>query len=108
MNICVNLLPVILQEGELNAMSVQFQTALKNFNPSIAIKRQSGGQTEQGNEMEWFEYKGYQLDGQSYNRVYLIKMRKYVMHGIFSCMPKDENDWENIVEKIFAAVEEEL
>ncbi|MDR1550300.1 MAG: hypothetical protein LBT06_17180 [Hungatella sp.] len=107
-NICVNLLPVILQEGELHIMSLQFQTALKNFNPSIVIKGQSDGQTEQGNEMEWFEYKGYQLDGQSYNRVYLIKMRKYVMHGVFSCMPEDENNWENIVEKIFAAVEEEL
>ena len=107
-NICVNLLPVVLEEGQINTMSLQFQTALKNFNPSIVIKRQSEGRTEQGNELEWFDYKGYQLDGQSYNRVYLIKMRKYVMHGMFSCMQKAENDWENIVEKFFEAVEEEL
>ena len=107
-NIGFNLLPVILKEKETELMSAQFQNGLKSVNPSIIIKNQTNMKTEQGNEMSWFEYKGFHLDGQSYNRVYLIRLRKNVLHGMFSCNAKDKNDWIEIIEKIFFAVQEEL
>lgn len=107
-NIGFNLIPLVLKEKETELMSVQFQNGLKNVNPSIIIKNQTNIKTVQGNEMSWFEYKGFQLDGQSYNRVYLIRLRKNVLHGIFSCNIKDKNNWIQIIEKIFLAVWEEL
>ena len=107
-NICFNSLPVVLVDEEIRSMSVQFQNALQNMNPSITIKNQTDTNTEQGNEMSWFEYKGYHLDGQSYNRCYLISLRKTVLHGTFSCKLKDKDHWLDIVNKIFLAVEEIL
>lgn len=107
-NIGFNLLPVILKEKETELMSAQFQNGLKSVNPSIIIKNQTNMKTEQGNEMSWFEYKGFHLDGQSYNRVYLICLGKNVLHGMFSCNVKDRDDWIEIIEKIFLSVEEEL
>lgn len=107
-NIGFNLLPVILQEKETELMSNQFQNGLKSMNPSIIIKNQTNINTVQGNEMSWFEYKGFHLDGQSYNRVYLIRLRKNVLHGMFSCDVKDKSNWIGIIEKIFMAVQEEL
>ncbi len=107
-NIGFNLLPVILKEKETELMSAQFQNGLKSVNPSIIIKNQTNMKTEQGNEMSWFEYKGFHLDGQSYNRVYLIRLGKNVLHGMFSCNVKDRDDWIEIIEKIFLSVEEEL
>lgn len=107
-NLSFNQLPVLLKEGEIAIMSGQFQNALENINPSIIIKNQTDIKTEQGNEMSWFEYKGYQLDGQSYNRVYLIRLRKTVLHGTFSCKLKDKDSWIEIVDKIFIAVEEDI
>ena len=107
-NIGFNLIPEIFKEKEIELMSVQFQNGLKNVNPSIIIKNQTNIKTEQGNEMSWFEYKGFHLDGQSYNRVYLIRLGKNVLHGMFSCNVKDRDDWIEIIEKIFLSVEEEL
>lgn len=40
----------------------QFQTALKNMNPSIRTKNQVDTKTSQGNEMSYFDYMGYHLD----------------------------------------------
>lgn len=105
-NFCFNLLPV--QDGNIKAMSMQFQNILQNTNPSIMIKNQTNTNTEQGNEMNWFEYKGFLLDGQSYNRVYLVRMRKSVIHSIFNCQSKDRENWESIVDKVFMKIEEEV
>ena len=90
-------------------MSSQFQNALQNVNPSIKIKNiTSDIFTNQGNEMSWFEYKGYALDGQNYNRMYIVRMRKTVLHGIFNCPMRVKEQWSGIVEKCFLSVEEEM
>nr|WP_289707069.1 hypothetical protein [Enterocloster clostridioformis] len=107
-NICFNILPIILEDGGTNMMSSQFRNALKNINPAIIIQNQVQTVTNQGNEMSWFEFKGYTLDGQSYNRIYLIKMHKVTLHGIFNCPIKIQNQWQHIISKIFLSVEEDL
>ena len=107
-NICFNILPFLLKDGELMDMSRQFQNALHNINPSVIVRKQTDTATTQGNEMTWFEYKGYQLDGQSYNRVYLIRLRKTTLHAVFCCREQDQNDWKEIVEQISLALEEEI
>lgn len=108
-NFCFNILPVLLREGDTAAMSSQFQNALRNVNPAIRIKNQvDGAATDQGNEMSWFEFKGFALDGQFYNRVYVVRMRKAVLHGVFNCPMQVKEQWEGIVEQCFLSVEEEV
>ena len=58
--------------------------------------------------MSWFEFKGNSLDGQSFNRMYFIRMHKIVLHGVFTCMAREKDKWDRIVTQIFDAVEEEL
>ena len=88
-------------------MSRQFQNALRNVNPSIRIsERVDNMATDKGSEMSWFGFKGYALDGQNYNRMYIIRMRKTVLHGIFNCPPRVKDQWEGIVEQCFQSVEE--
>lgn len=105
-NIGFNLLPAALQGGELICISSQFQNALRNMNPSVVIKNQTECETDSGNEMVWFEYQGYHLDGQSYNRIYFIRMRKFMLQGMFSCQLKDQHKWREIVGRIFLAAYE--
>lgn len=106
-NFCFNILPETLEEGDTKTMSSQFQNALHNVNPSIRIKeRVNNTATAKGNEMSWFDFKGYALDGQTYNRMYIIRMRKNVLHGIFNCPPRVKEEWESIVEQCFNSVEE--
>ena len=108
-NFGFNILPVLLEEGDTKAMSSQFQNAIHNVNPSIRIKNQTSGvTTEQGNEMSWFDFKGYTLDELNYNRMYLVRMRKTVLHGIFNCSMRVKEQWEMIVEKCFLSIEEEI
>ncbi len=106
-NFGFNVLPVRLEEGDTKAMSIQFQEALRNINPSIRIsERVDNTATETGSEMSWFGFKGYVLDGQNYNRMYIIRLAKTVLHGIFNCPPRVRDQWEDIVDQCFQSVEE--
>jgi len=107
-NISFKVLDILLKNGEIMELSSQFQNALRNINPVITIKNNMNTKTVQNNEMNWFDYKGFNLDGQSYNRVYLIRLRKTVLQGVFSCNIKDKNNWMKIIDKMFSAVEEYL
>lgn len=108
-NFAFNILPVVLEDGDTKVMSRQFQNALSNVNPSIKIKNKTNDvTTNQGNEMSWFDFKGYTLDGQNYNRMYVVKMKKTVLHGIFNCPMQFKEEWESIVEQCFQSVEEIL
>lgn len=107
-NLAFNLLPEVLEEGGTQIMSNQFQRGLKNLNPAIKIQNQGSEKTCQGNEMSWFDFKGFNLDGQNFTRMYLIRMRKMILHGVFNCMAEDKEKWEEIVRQIFLAIEEEI
>lgn len=108
-NFGFNVLPVVLEAGDTKVMSSQFQNAISNVNPSIKIKNQTSDiTTDQGNEMSWFDFKGYTLDGQNYNRMYIVKMKNTVLHGIFNCPMRFKEEWISIVEQCFLSVEEAL
>ena len=108
-NFGFNILSVSMEEGDTKVMSSQFQNALRNVNPSIKIKKQVNDvTTEHGNEMSWFDFKGYLIDGQNYNRMYLVKMRETVLHGFFNCPMQFKDEWGEIAEKCFMSIEEEL
>ncbi len=84
-------------------MSSQFQEALRNVNPSIRIsERVDDAATDKGSEMSWFGFKGYALDGQIYNRMYIIiRLAKTALHGIFNCPPRVRDQWEDIADQCF-------
>lgn len=106
-NFGFNVLPVRLDEGGTGVMSSQFQEALRNVNPSIRIsERVDDAATDKGSEMSWFGFKGYALDGQIYNRMYIIRLAKTALHGIFNCPPRVRDQWEDIVDQCFRSVEE--
>lgn len=106
-NFGFNILSVSMEEGDTKVMSSQFQNALRNVNSSIKIKKQVNDvTTEHGNEMSWFDFKGYLIDGQNYNRMYLVKMRETVLHGIFNCPMQFKDEWGDIAEKCFMSIEE--
>lgn len=108
-NFGFNILRVLLEEGDTKTMSGQFQNALHNVNPAIKVKNQESGMaTAGGNELSWFDFKGYALDGQNYNRMYIVRMRKTTLHGIFNCPMQFKEAWSDIVEKCFMSIEEEI
>lgn len=107
-NICFRKLLLSVQRGELKKISDQCQTALKNTNPSIRIINQTDMTNAQGLEMSSFEYRGYQIDGQSFNRVYLIALQKNVLYSSFICRIQDKNNWVKIIDAVFMALEENV
>lgn len=106
-NFGFNVLPVQLEEGGTEAMSSQFQDVLQNVNPSIRISEcVDNTVTDKGSEMSWFGFRGYALDGQTYNRMYIIRLAKTALHGVFNCPPRVRDQWEDIVDQCFRSVEE--
>ncbi len=78
-NICINIMPILLKRKRTGICKFSISNRVKNINPAIRTKQQSIRKTENGNDIISFEYKGYHLDGQSYNRVYLINLRSQVL-----------------------------
>lgn len=108
-NFGFSILPVLLETGDIKVMSSQFQKALHNVNPSIIIKNKADDlMTNHGNEICWFDFKGYAMDGQNYNRMYLVRMRNNVLHGVFNCPMQYKEQWEDIVEQCFLSIEEDV
>ncbi len=108
-NFGFNILPVFLETEDIKEMSSQFQKALHNVNPSIRIKNHENDLvTYRGNEMCWFDFKGYAIDGQNYNRMYLVRMQNNVLHGVFNCPMQYKEQWEDIVEQCFLSIEEDI
>ena len=108
-NFGFNILPVFLETEDIKEMSSQFQKALHNVNPSIRIKNHENDLvTYRGNEMCWFDFKGYAIDGQNYNRMYLVRMQNNVLHGVFNCPMQYKEQWEDIVEQCLLSIEEDI
>lgn len=108
-NFGFSIININLEAGDTKILSGQLQTALQNVNPAIRIKNQKNDMiTKQGNEMSSFDFKGFALDGQNYNRMYIIRMRKSVLHGVFNCPMQYCNEWADIAEKCFVSIEEDV
>ena len=106
-NFGFNLFGKRIEEGDTAVMSRQFRDALRNVNPSIKISKwEDNIKTDNDFEMSWFQFKGYALDGQNFNRMYFIKMKKSVLHGIFNCPMRVKEEWVDIAAKCFQTVEE--
>lgn len=93
-------------KGEPKKLGLKSQQVLKNLNPSIRIRQQGEWATDAGNESYWFEYNGYQTDGQSYNQVYLINLKQHLLYATFSCLKEDRENWRNIVKTLFHTLKE--
>jgi len=107
-NFGFNLLPNSLKDGELEILSQKYQLAIKNINPSILFDESVEGKTEEGNEMRWSDFKSYSIDGQSYNRMVFVRMRHFVIQGIFNCPDQDKMKWSTIAEQVFKTMKEEV
>lgn len=107
-NICFRILSVPVNGGEIKILSRQCQIALENTNPSIKIKNLMNATTSQGREMNRFDYRGYQVDGSSFNRAYFIALEKSVLFGTFICQMRDKDKWMNIIDTIFMTLEEKV
>ena len=106
-NFGFNLFNKRIEDGDTAVMSRQFRDALRNVNPSIKISKwEDNIKTDNDFEMSWFQFKGYALDGQYFNRMYFIKMKKSVLHGIFNCPMRVKEEWVDIAAKCFQTVEE--
>ncbi len=106
-NFGFNLFNKLIEDGDTVVMSRQFRDALRNINPAIKISKwEDNIKTDNGFEMSWFQFKGYALDGQNFNRMYFIKMKKSVLHGIFNCPMRVKEEWVDIAAKCFQTVEE--
>ena len=99
-NFGFNLFNKRIEDGDTAVMSRQFRDALRNVNPSIKISKwEDNIKTDNDFEMSWFQFKGYALDGQNFNRMYFIKMKKSVLHGIFNCPMRVKEEWVDIAAK---------
>lgn len=106
-NFGFNLFGKQIEDGDTAVMSRQFRDALRNVNPAIKISKwEDNVKTDSDCEMSWFQFKGYALDGQNFNRMYFIKLKKSVLHGIFNCPMRVKEEWSVIAAKCFQTVEE--
>lgn len=45
-------------------------------------------------KLSWFDFKGYAIDMQTYNLVYVAPLAKGMLHGVFNCPFKGAAEWK--------------
>lgn len=45
-------------------------------------------------KLSWFDFKGYAVDMQTYNLIYVTPLAKGILHGVFNCPFKDAAEWK--------------
>lgn len=100
-NFAFNLFDVDFEEGHIKSVLEQFRNIIRNVNPAFIF---FDFIIDQENNIGWFDYKGYGVDEQIYNVVYIIPIGGKLMHGIFNCRYRDILEWKEVVHQIMLSI----
>ncbi len=68
--------------------------AIRNLNPANEFY-EKGTDVIRDTVCSWFEYKGYAIDGQVYNMLFITSIGGFFLQGMFNCRFQDMNEWRD-------------
>lgn len=92
-----------LRQEQVKDAAAQFKTLIRRVHPANVfydMKEEEVG----GNTLWWFDYKGYAVDDQTYNLVYLVSVDGRMMHGVFNCVFRDIEEWKPAAMQVMLSV----
>ena len=92
-NFCFNLFDEEVESEDLKKVAKTFEKMIKSVNPANVFY--DGGTEDFGDsKLSWFDFKGYAIDAQIYYIYYVTVIGGKLLHGIFSCLREDMEDYK--------------
>lgn len=94
-----------IKPEQIKAAKDGFQMIIKQMQPSNVFFEDMD--EELGTTMlGWFDFKGFALDAQIYNLMYVSSIGGKILHGIFNCIYEDSEMWKPIACQVMRSVED--
>lgn len=104
-NFCFNLFEQPVKSEELREVAKTFKNMIRKLNPANVFydyKTEDLGETK----ISWFEFKGYAIDTQIYYIYYVTVINKKLLHGIFSCIREDMEEYKEIAFMVMKSIKD--
>lgn len=83
----------------------QFKSVIKKVHPAN-IFYEIKEETIEKTKLSWFDFKGYAVDNQTYNLIYVTPIDKTVLHGTFNCLFGDAAEWKKAVLPVILSIKD--
>ena len=98
------MLDVEIPAEMISKLRSQTKEALRRLNPSFSFY-------ESGTEIKnvplgWFEFKSYGLDSDVYNLMFIARVERKMVHGIFNCDYKDALEWRDAARQMMYSIKD--
>lgn len=84
----------------------EIKNIIKKVQPAAVIY-ETKEETRGGTKLSWFDFKGYGLDSQTYNLMYVTPLDKNMLHGVFNCAYGDGAQWKKAVLPAILSIQEQ-
>lgn len=104
-NFCFNLFEQPVKSEELREAAKTFKNMIKKVHPANVFYDYK---TEDLNDtkISWFDFKGYAIDTQIYYIYYVTAINGKLLHGIFSCMREDMEEYKDIAFLVMKSIKD--
>lgn len=75
----------------------QFRSMIQKVHPAnifYELQEETVGEPGLETKLSWFDFKGYAVDMQTYNLMYVMPLAKGMLHGVFNCPFKSAASWK--------------
>lgn len=94
-----------IQKEETIQAIQQFKNLIKKLHPANLFYEMKEEEIED-TKLSWFDFKGYAIDSQSYNLVYVTPIEKTILHGSFNCPFGDAAEWKKAVLPVILSIKD--
>ena len=103
-NFSFSVFPQNVPLDQVKRIAEQMRAMLKKVNPANIFYELKEERSD-NQALCWFNYKSYTIDDQLYSIMYLLVAEKgKILHGTFSCMFSDMNEWNHAALQVIQSV----
>lgn len=104
-NFTFSILEVPLEAAQVKSIKDDFYNIIKKTQPTNIFyenKEEEINTTMIG----WFDYKSYAIDSHIYNLVFITPIDGKILHGTFSCLYKEAQNWKFVILQVMNTIED--
>ena len=103
-NFSFNVVKQEIRLENLESFVDQLSEVIRRTNPSAVFYKDKIGKLSSGKPIYMFDFKTFSIDEPIYNMMCFTIVSNYVVHGAFSCMERDAEEWKDAAWEVFQSM----
>lgn len=103
-NFAFNMVRQEIQPEQAESLADQLMEVIGRANPAAVFYREENETLSQEQPIYMFDFKSYGIDEPLYHMMCITTLRGMVVHGTFSCMERDAEEWQEAAWEAFQSI----